>query len=129
MDIEGILALVGIFFLPIIMVIFISFFRSREQRAKHKLQAELYAKALELGRDVPADLFTQEKRKKNPLNTGIILISVGVGVALFFGLVEVENSNITEAFSLGAAFGVIPFFIGLAHLLIYFLSKKQANNG
>jgi purine-cytosine permease-like protein len=124
---ESILSILGIFFLPIIMVIIIVYFRSREQRAKHKLQAELYAKALELGKDVPADLFAQEKHKKNPLHTGIILISVGIGITLFIGLAEVDNLDVATGFSQGAALGVIPFFIGLGYLLIYFLDKKQAS--
>ncbi len=130
MDIEGILAILGIFFLPIVMIIMIVYFRSREQRAKHKLQAELYAKALELGKEVPADLFIQGKRKKNPLNTGIILISVGVGITLFVMFGKMTTSGeLSEAIGQGAALGVIPFFIGLAYLLIYFLGKKQADNG
>ncbi len=129
MDIEGILAIVGIFFLPIIMVTCILYFRSREQRLKHKLQAELYAKALELGREVPAELFTQPKRTKNPLNTGIILISVGLGVTLFIGFAKMSDSGLSEAFGRGAALGVIPFLVGVAYLLIYFIGKKQANDG
>jgi hypothetical protein len=88
---------------------------------KQPIQADLYAKALEKGQPIPNDLF-DSKRKRNPLNTGIICIAVGIGIALFLWLIaEAEDK-------LHVALGIIPFLIGVAYLIIHFIEKKQKAN-
>jgi hypothetical protein len=123
MPIEGSLSIIGIFFLPIIMVIVIVALKYNKENNQNRLQADLYAKALEAGQPIPDNLFPEQpKKKKNPLNTGIILMSVGVGISLFFGGIALTTER--DAIS-GASIGIIPFFIGLAYLLIHFLEKKH----
>ena len=116
MDIEGIIVLVGIFIAPFATIILIVYFFSRAQHNRQRQRMELYIKAMELGRELPADFF-QPAHKRNLLNRGFIWAAVGVGIGVFFALVH----NIKE----GVAFGVIPFCIGLAYLLIHFVGKKQ----
>ena len=128
-ELESILAIIGIFFLPIIMVVFIVWFRSKDRRKRYQLQAELYAKAIETGQTLPTDLFaemkSESKKKRNPLNTGVICIAVGIGVFLFFWLArgmylfpDVEMYQV-------ASLGIIPFFIGVAYVIIHFVDKKK----
>jgi len=126
----SILAIIGVFFAPVVMIVLIVWFRSKEKRQRYLLQAELYAKALEKGQSVPADLFAEPKKKHNPLNTGIICISVGVGIALCFVLIYVlagadMKVDALILFRLIGSLSIIPFFIGVAFLIIHFIEKGK----
>ncbi|GHT49507.1 hypothetical protein AGMMS49982_03110 [Bacteroidia bacterium] len=131
-DIEGILAVIGIFFLPTALVIVIVALKYNKENNQNQLQADLYAKALAAGLPIPDNLFPEKKKKYNPLNIGIICMGAGVAISLFFLLVLMTATAIGDDAAdgiivgkLGAALGVVPFFIGLAYLLIHFLAKKQ----
>ena len=104
---------------PIIMVALIVWFRLNYKNKQNKLKAELISKAIEHGQTIPDNLFETKKPKdKNgPMNTGIIMISIGLGIMLFFATTD----NITKALGMG----VIPLVIGIGFLLIHFLDKKQ----
>ena len=119
-----VLGIIGMFFLPIVMVILIVWFQSNEKRMRYKLQAELATKALEKGQPIPSELFAEPIKKRNPLNTGIICISVGIGIALFIWLAggAIPGADLGQA----ASIGVIPFLIGVAYVVIHFIEKKKA---
>ncbi|GHV25048.1 hypothetical protein FACS1894176_02640 [Bacteroidia bacterium] len=121
-DAEGlvpIFGIIGVFFLPILMVIVIISLKYNKENNQNRLQADLYAKALEAGQSIPDNLFPQPKsNKKSSLERGIVLVAVGVGISAFF-LVRNPN-NLSQV-----AIGIIPFFIGIAYLLIHFLEKKH----
>ena len=122
---EGTLAIIGIFFVPAVLVILIVWFKSNEKRKRYQLQAELYAKALEKGESVPADLFADLKKNRNPLNTGIICIAVGIGISVFLWMASGIELSVHEAGKV-ASLGVIPFLIGVAYVIIHFIEKKNA---
>ena len=130
MNLINALAVIGIFFLPVVMVIMFVWFKSNEKRKRYQLQAEMYSKALEKGQSVPADLFDDIKKKRNPLNTGIICIATGIGITLFLWLSKgaFHSGHSSIEFSRAAALGIIPFLIGVAYVLIHFIEKKQAVN-
>lgn len=117
---ESTLGIIGIFFLPIIMVILIVWFKSDENRKRNRLQAELYAKALEKGQEIPADIFAPPPKQVNYLNRGIICIAAGLGISLFLWLATNDFDRMRAA-----SLGIIPFFIGIGYLVIYFLNKKN----
>lgn len=123
MDIEGVLAIIGVFFLPFALVIVIVALKYNKDNNQNRLQADLYAKALAAGLPIPDNLFPEQKKKHSPLNTGIICMSAGVAISLFFAGVALTAEE-PEAIA-GASFGIIPFVIGVAYLLIHFLEKKQ----
>ena len=126
--IKGVFAIVGVFFVPAAMIVLIVWFRINANNKRYKLQAELYSKALEKGLPVPADWFQEPKKKRNQaLNTGIICIAIGIGMALFFWLSKgaLPGSG-GVLISRAASMGIIPFLIGVAYLIIYFVEKKQA---
>ena len=117
--IESILALT----VPFVFVIIIVWLGIYEKQKRHQLQADLAAKALEKGQPIPANLFSEPKKKRNPLNIGIILIAVGVGTSLFFLLISLTGND-KEA--LGAtSLGIIPFLIGMAYIIIHFIEKGK----
>lgn len=113
----AIVALTGIFFAPFASLVLIVFFILRAQRNKQKQQIELYAKAMEVGKEVPANLFV--KPTGSLLNRGIIWAMLGVGTMLSFGL-TMDASD--------AAWGIIPLCVGVAYLLMHYLGKKRENN-
>jgi cadmium resistance protein CadD (predicted permease) len=124
---ESHLAIIGLFFMPILMVIAIIWIKSNSKNKQNQLQAEVYAKAIEHGQELPANFFEtlpkEQKKRANPLNIGIILIAVGVGISLFFAVIAWVG--VKESMQ-GAPIGIIPFFIGIGYLLIHFIGKKQA---
>jgi cbb3-type cytochrome oxidase subunit 3 len=104
-------------FVFVILIIWIVF-SARHKR--EKLQAELCLKALETGQPLPEGLFQRPTaRKIKPLKVSIILISVAVGVSLW-ALIDGELDM--------AAMALVPFFIGVGYLVIYFLSKKRGDD-
>jgi purine-cytosine permease-like protein len=120
---DGILGILGIFFVPAVVAVLIVFFVLKHKRKQNELRAELYAKAIEKGMELPADLFATAVKKRNYLNSGIICIAVGLGIGLFFVMLALLNEQ--EAIS-GAPIGVIPFLIGVAYLFIHYSSKKKS---
>jgi hypothetical protein len=132
MELVRILLIVGVFFLPIVMIILIVWFKSAEKRNRQRLQAELYAKALEKGQPIPSDLFAEPfsaRKKRNPLNTGIICIAIGIGISLFIWLGATSaarlDANAGAFFVSWASLGIIPFLIGIAYVIIHFLEKGK----
>ena len=117
---------------PFIFVIVIEWMKSKERRKRYDLQAELYAKALEKGQPVPTDVFVKLKKKTNPLHVGIICITIGIGLALFFWLMSISlaglNENASIALKSVTSIGIIPVLAGVASLIIHFIEKKKNTN-
>ena len=118
------------FTLPFVFVIIIVWLQSKEQLKRNKLQADLYAKALEKGHPIPTDLFTNDKKKHNPLYTGIILIATGIGISLILLLIAISFARIDRAVYDGlisaTPVGILPFIVGVAFVIIHFIEKKKA---
>jgi len=116
---------------PFIFVILITWIKSIDRQKRNQLQADLYAKAIEKGQPLPADLLESQK-KQSPLNTGIILVGVGIGLSLFFFLMGVSfastNQDASNSLIAVSSVGAIPFLVGVAFFIIHFIEKKK-NNG
>jgi len=127
-DFTGILAII----MPFLLVILIVWFGSSEKRKRYQLQADLAFKALEKGQLIPSDLFVEPVRKRNPLNTGIICIAVGIGVALFIWTASTSFSQVSKEassfFISLTSVGIIPFMIGVAYVIVHFLEKGKTAN-
>lgn len=106
--------------LPFIFTLAIIIIKSRENKSKTKYKAELYAKAIEKGEKLPDILWEDPQKKNNALQSGILLLSVGIGLAVFLG-VALEPSEKLR----GAVTGVIPFSLGIGFLIIHFTTKKR----
>ncbi|MDR2119863.1 MAG: DUF6249 domain-containing protein [Tannerella sp.] len=114
-----------------IMAIAIVWITSAEKKKRYELEADLYAKAIERGQELPGNLFDrlgEKKRKKSSLEKGIILISVGAGISLFFLVIALTDAPHADRSLRGMAIGIIPFAIGVGHLLIHFLEKKKQHD-
>ena len=139
-NVEAILAIIGIFFVPMAVVIVVVWLRSNDRQKRYQLQADLYVKAIENGQTVPPDFFAESvkksKKKRNPLNTGIICMAVGIGISLFFWITQGAVANmqvisddismeINPSLTSGLALGIIPFIIGVAYVIIHFVEKNK----
>jgi len=121
-------AIIGIivFVIPFIFAIIIIWLNYSGNKKRRQLQAEVYVKAIENGQPISSDLFVENKKKTNPLNTGIICIAVGIGISLFALLMIVlGGKDMSGTFRLIGSLGIIPFFIGIAFVIIHFMGKKK----
>ncbi|MFA6770361.1 MAG: DUF6249 domain-containing protein [Bacteroidales bacterium] len=120
MDVE-ILAIASPFLTAILILLII--FVSKILRDKSK--NEVLMKALEKGVELSPEFFKNEpvKKKQDPLNKQdpltSALVTIGVGIGLFIALYLFFNDIRF------AAFGFIPFFVGLGQLIGYLVSKKR----
>ena len=115
----SIIVFVIIFVLPVIVFVIVLIMvlriRGANKRKRYEMQTEVYSKALQAGQPLPADLFVTPQKTK-PLNAGIIWISIGIGIALTAVITHTAIASI----------GIIPFFIGVAFVIIHFIEKKKS---
>jgi len=123
------LFVIGLLYVPAIMVTLIVWIKSSEKRKRYQSQVEVYIKALELGQSVPADWFVERKEKKTSLVAGIICITSGIGLSLFAWLMvflnNINDDSFLVVFKFLESLGAIPFFIGIAFVIIHFMGKKK----
>jgi len=127
------LTVIGLLYVPAIMVTLIVWIKSNEKRKRYQSQVEVYIKALELGQSVPADWFVERnEKKKTSFVAGIICITSGIGLSLFAWLMVFLNNTIRDDFLVFFKFleslGAIPFFIGIALVIIHFMGKKKGSD-
>jgi hypothetical protein len=106
-------------------------FEAQQRRNKAEQRMAMIARGLPIA-EIERLLGTgdEEKRVKDPLRslgnarrTAVVLISIGVGLALFFIALTVILQE-REVLS-GAAIGIIPGAIGIGFLVDYNLQKRE----
>lgn len=118
----GAAGIVLISLMPFVTAILIVFFVMSSKRKKEQRLMDLYEKAIESGRDLPADFFKRpEEDQKSYLLKGLIWLAVGIGLSI--GMLYLMG------FDSPWAFGMIPGLVGIAYGISYFVEKKnKANN-
>ncbi len=120
-------AIIGVIFTtlfgaPVMIVAAIMFFSYLKSRSLHRTVREMVAK----GQPVPPELFATPGtriRTRSDLRRGVILVTIGVGLMIFFGAVTDWESGGPWVI------GVIPFLIGAAYLALGWLgTDKRENN-
>ncbi|HEX5055396.1 MAG TPA: DUF6249 domain-containing protein [Gammaproteobacteria bacterium] len=117
-----ILGIIGALITPMVAVIIgiwlIYLYREHKERRNH----ETIRLMIEKGVEIPPNFsFGEAPETGSPLNRGLKLIGIGIGLVIFF--VAMGMGGI-------AGVGAIPLFIGLAYLLIWHLEKgKTAKAG
>ena len=113
------LVLVMMIVLPITVVAIALFFKHRQQHLWH----ETARLALEKGQPLPAPAAGSfpapgdARTGRNDVRTGLILIAVGIGIAVFFRSVGSRDAS---------GIGAIPGFIGIALLLFGLFSRQKS---
>jgi hypothetical protein len=135
---------VAVFGFPVIMIILIVWFKSRERLKRFQLQADLYLAALEKGHPPLtnwANWFIEPEKpekKSIALKWGLICMAIGIGFAIACWVVAVTAGQNASAFPFDddiqvmavvfkmlSSIGVIPFLIGIAFVIVHFIDKKK----
>jgi hypothetical protein len=101
---------------PVLVVGAIMFFSYLKSRSLHRTVREM----VEKGQPVPASLFAPPPaiRARSDMRRGVVLVMVGIGVMIFFGAVNDWEGG-------AWALGIIPFLIGVGHLLVWKLEGPK----
>lgn len=114
----AIMGIVGVFIAPAIVAIIVIWLVFRNKGKKEEMKFDTLKLMVEKGVPIPEN-FSFADPVPAPganLRRGLILIALGVGIAVFFLIVNAPE---------GAGLAAIPFFIGLAYLLIWRLEKNK----
>ena len=114
----GIVAIVIIFLVaPILIIITIFYFINKNRRERYKL-AQM---AIQNGQPIPDQILNEQKAEidNNEYNSGLRQIFLGVGLAIFLGIV---------AGKIGFGIGALIFFIGLGKVIIAKKSDPTNND-
>lgn len=115
----AIYAIIFIFGIPSLVFILITIFVILYLYKKRTARYRIIDKALDKGIELPESFFNETTlpAQKSRLQSALIWIGCGFGIMCFFCcLCDVES---------GIAFGVIPFFVGIAKLITYFVEDRK----
>ncbi|TQV84622.1 hypothetical protein FKG94_03615 [Exilibacterium tricleocarpae] len=113
---EAILAAITVVALlstPVLIVGLVSI----NQHRRRKLLHDNINKMIEKGRELPPELFDHLESRPRHRETGVKYMAVGLGTAISLAIID--------DLALGSL-GLIPLFLGLAHLLIWKLNQPPA---
>jgi Domain of unknown function (DUF6249) len=101
---------------PVLVVGAIMLFSYLKSRSLHRTVREMVAK----GQPVPPALFAPPAaiRARSDMRRGVVLCMVGFGIMIFFGAVNDWDGG-------AWAIGIIPFLIGVGHLLVWKLEGPK----
>jgi len=104
---------------PVLIVAAIMFFSYLRSRSLHRTVREMVAK----GEPVPPALFAPPPavRARSDMRRGVVLVMVGFGLMIFFGAVNDWEGG-------AWAIGIIPFLIGVGHLLVWKLEGPKTTD-
>ena len=120
---------VGIF-VPIVMFIVAAiiacayyYFRHRTRQAVQETVRTAIEQGHQLTPEILEKLGQSPQPKKSDLRRGVILISVGLGIAAFGALVG-DDDAIRPFFAIGS----LPFLIGIAYLGLWKFGKSEQSD-
>ncbi len=117
----GSVGIVIISTMPFLTAILIVFFVMYSKRKKEQQFVSLYEKAIESGRELPADFFRRpQEDQKSHLLKGMIWFGVGMGITI--------GGLILMGYNSPWAFGLIPTLVGIAYGISYFVERKNKSN-
>ena len=110
------------FVVAALIVFFVLFFKGKNLRAKYHLMEH----ALEKGQNLDPKLFQETTpAPKNQLQRAGINIGAGVGI-LIGGIILMKSNS--EFATVVLAISMIPIFIGLGSLAVYFIENRKKEN-
>ena len=121
--------LVGVF-VPIVMFIAIAivlcayyYFRHRTRQAVQETVRTAIEQGQQLTPEILEKLGQPPQPKKSDLRRGVILVSVGLGIAAFGALVGEDDATRPML-----AIGSLPFLIGIAYLGLWKFGKSDKSD-
>jgi hypothetical protein len=113
-----IVTMLAVFGAPVLIVAVIMYFGFSKTRALHRTVRLM----VEKGQEVPAALLNPPpaQRQRSDMRRGVLLLMVGVGLMMFFGVVADWDSGVWTL-------GMIPALIGAGYLLVWKLEGRKDN--
>jgi hypothetical protein len=113
-----VVTMLAVFGAPVLIVAVIMYFGFSKTRALHRTVRLM----VEKGQEVPAALLTPPpaQRQRSDMRRGVLLLMVGVGLMIFFGVVADWDSGVWTL-------GMIPALIGAGYLLVWKLEGRKDN--
>lgn len=114
----AIMGIVGVFIAPAVVAIFIVWLVFRHKGKREEMKFGTLKLMVEKGVPIPEHFSFMDPAPAPgaSLRRGLILIALGIGLVVFFLIVNA---------SAAAGLGAIPLFIGLAYLLIWYLERNK----
>jgi hypothetical protein len=113
-----VVSMLAVFGAPVLIVAVIMYFGFSKTRALHRTVRLM----VEKGQEVPAALLNPPvaQRQRSDMRRGVLLLMVGVGLMIFFGMVADWDSGVWTL-------GMIPTLIGAGYLLVWKLEGRKDN--
>jgi hypothetical protein len=113
-----VVTMLAVFGAPVLIVAVIMYFGFSKTRALHRTVRLM----VEKGQEVPAALLNPPpaQRQRSDMRRGVLLLMVGVGLMIFFGMVADWDSGVWTL-------GMIPALIGAGYLLVWKLEGRKDN--
>lgn len=113
-----VVTMLAVFGAPVLIVAVIMYFGFFKTRALHRTVRLMVEKGLE----VPAALLNPPpaQRQRSDMRRGVLLLMVGLGLVIFFGVIADWDSGVWTL-------GMIPALIGAGYLLVWKLEGKKDN--
>lgn len=119
----GEFAIILIVILPFLFVLAMVIINVKHRNEESQRKYDLYMKSLEKGQSIPEHFFEELKKKNDKsdnLKKGIIPLMTGFAFAIYFIIEQGSNMWILLV-------ALILIFVGLGHMLVYFLEKPKHN--
>lgn len=110
-----VVAITTVFSTILISIFLLLFFPWKKQRAKYRLME----KAIESGRDIPADFFQDHNVKRSSMESSFIIIGTGLGILVLAFCIK-------EEVLIGIS--AIVLFAGIGKLAAYLIEKKKKDS-
>ena len=113
-----VVTMLAVFGAPVLIVAVIMYFGFSKTRALHRTVRLM----VEKGQEVPAALLNPPpaQRQRSDMRRGVLLLMVGIGLMIFFGVVADWDSGVWTL-------GMIPALIGAGYLLVWKLEGRKDN--
>ena len=113
-----VVSMLAVFGAPVLIVAVIMYFGFSKTRALHRTVRLM----VEKGQEVPAALLNPPpaQRQRSDMRRGVLLLMVGLGLVIFFGVVADWDSGVWTL-------GMIPALIGAGYLLVWTLEGRKDN--
>jgi hypothetical protein len=113
-----VVTMLAVFGAPVLIVAVIMYFGFSKTRALHRTVRLM----VEKGQEVPAALLNPPpaQRQRSDMRRGVLLLMVGLGLVIFFGVIADWDSGVWTL-------GMIPALIGAGYLLVWKLEGRKDN--
>lgn len=106
---------------PFISIVIIVLLIVRFNIKKAQSRNRIIEKALDNNAQLPEEFFNESKKSKTRLQSALVWIAWGIGIALVLFVLQPEDAGQKTSYIIGC----IPFLVGIAKLITYFVEDRN----